>query len=86
MYAFTSFFISRSSIALLQDKIERIAPIRFKRAENTLSQIADVRAQLQKERSERQSRDKEILEDIVRTTTGLKRAMIAMASDGDTSR
>ena len=78
--------ISRSAIALLQRKIENPIPKRFERAEITLSQIARIREQLQKERVKRQATDKAIYEDIVRRTSSLKRAMIAMASDGDCSR
>ena len=78
--------IRRSAIALLEHKIENTVPKRFERPEKTLSEIAYIRAKLREERSKRQSRDKEILEDIVRKTSALKRAMIAMASDGDSSQ
>jgi hypothetical protein len=71
---------------VLQHKIENTIPKRFERAETTLSQIAILRAQLSEERVKRTAADKEIWEDIVRRTSSMKRAMIAMASDGDSSR
>jgi len=76
----------RSAIALLEHKIENTIPKRFERAEKTLAQIASLRTQLREERAKREFTDKAIYEDIVRRTTSLKRAMIAMASDGDSSR
>jgi len=76
----------RSSIAMLQHKIENTIPKRFERAETTLSEIASLRAKLCEERAKRLEMDKAIYEEIVRRTSGLKRAMIAMASDGEISR
>jgi hypothetical protein len=70
---------------VLQHKIENTIPKRLEKAETTLSRIASLRAQLSEERSKRTAADKEILEDIVRRTSSMKRAMIAMASDGDSS-
>jgi len=76
----------RSGIELLRDKIEKSIPRRVERAEITLSKIEDLRAQLHEERAKRQASDKAIYEEIVRRTTAMKRAMIAMASDGDSAR
>ena len=77
---------SRAGIELLRRKVEKTIPERVERAEITLSDIATLRAQIREERAKRQAADQEIYEDIVRRTAAMKRAMIAMASDGDSSR
>jgi hypothetical protein len=76
----------RSAIELLRRKIDNAIPERVERAEITLSNIATLRAQLNEERAIRQASDKAILDDIMNKTAILKRAMIAMVSDGDSSR
>jgi len=73
----------RSAIALLQCRIDKTIPKRLERAEGTLSRIASLREQLRKERAIRQATDSAIYEEIVRRTSSMKRAMISMASDGD---
>ena len=71
---------------MLQHKIENIVPKRFERPEKTLSEIANIRAKLREERSRRQARDKEIMQEMDQQFGALKGAIIAMASDGDISR
>ena len=76
----------RSAITLLEHKIENTVPKRFERPEKILAEIASIRQKLREERAKRIAKDKEIMEDIVRSTSALKRSIIAMASDGDISR
>jgi len=75
----------RAAIELLRRKVEKTIPERVERAEITLSNIANLRAQIREERSKRQAADKAILDDVMHKTATLKRAMIAMVSDGDSS-
>mmetsp|Transcript_4489 Transcript_4489/g.9747 ORF Transcript_4489/g.9747 Transcript_4489/m.9747 type:complete len:321 (-) Transcript_4489:1568-2530(-) len=75
----------RAEIEFLQTKTETGIPNRTERAEVTLSKIAQLRAQVSEERAKRIAADKAIYEDIVRRTAAMKRAMIAMASDGDST-
>jgi len=74
-----------AAIELLRRKVEKMIPERVERAEITLSNIANLRAQIREERSKRQAADKAILDDVMHKTATLKRAMIAMVSDGDSS-
>jgi len=76
----------RASIELLRRKVEKTIPERVERAEITLSNIANLRAQIREERAKRQVADKSISDDVMHKTDTLKRAMIAMVSDGDSSR
>lgn len=73
----------RAAIDLLRKKVEKSIPERVERTEITLSNIAEIRQKVREERAKRQAADKAILEDIVRRTAAMKRAMIAMVSDGD---
>ena len=76
----------RAAIELLRRKIDSAIPKRVENAEITLSNIASLRVQLSEERATRIAADKAILADIVNKTATLQRAMIAIASDGDSSR
>eukprot|EP00536_Pseudo-nitzschia_multiseries_P003651 jgi/Psemu1/295278/fgenesh1_pm.57_\ len=77
--------LRRAETGVLQTKTETGVPNRMERAEVTLSKIAELRARVSEERAARIVADKAIYEEIVRRTTAMKRAMIAMASDGDSS-
>jgi hypothetical protein len=48
-----------------------------------LSKIANLRAQLRQERADRQAADQAVLESIVSNTAAMKRAMMALVSDGE---
>ncbi|KAG7353773.1 hypothetical protein IV203_003128 [Nitzschia inconspicua] len=74
----------RAELGLLKNKIDTTIPQQqTDRLENTLSQIAQLRAKLRQERADRQAADAAILESIVSTTGTIKRAMMALVSDGE---
>ncbi|KAG7359941.1 hypothetical protein IV203_035039 [Nitzschia inconspicua] len=74
----------RAELGLLKNKIDTTIPQQqTDRLENTLSQIAQLRAKLRQERADRQAADAAILESIVATTGTIKRAMMALVSDGE---
>mmetsp|Transcript_79 Transcript_79/g.144 ORF Transcript_79/g.144 Transcript_79/m.144 type:complete len:322 (-) Transcript_79:105-1070(-) len=77
--------LRRAETQVLQTKTETGVPNRMERAEVTLSKIAELRDRVREERAKRIAADKAIYDEIVRRTTAMKRAMIAMASDGDSS-
>ena len=69
----------------MQRKTETGVPNRKERVEVTLAKISELRARVREERAKRIAVDQAIYEDIVRKTSAMKRAMIAMASDGDST-
>jgi hypothetical protein len=73
----------RASVEVLRRKVDGFTPAKTKRLENTLSEIAELRAKLRQERAERQAADQAIMESIAETTESIKRAMMALVSDGD---
>jgi len=73
----------RASIESLRQKVEKLVPSKTDGSTNTLSQIAMLRAQLRQERADRQAADQAILESIAHTTERMKRAMMALVSDGE---
>lgn len=74
----------RAAMELLEQKISKTIPQQqTDRLDNTISKIAQLRAKLRQEKADRQAADQAILEGIVATTGAMKRAMIAIVSDGE---
>lgn len=87
-YSFVLYFpvlFSRAEIEVLRTRLENKPKQMERSAEDTLSRITRLREQVREERAKRITADEVIFEEIVRRTSAMKRAMIAMASDGDTS-
>jgi hypothetical protein len=73
----------RAEMELIKYKVERTIPEQSERLEDALSKIANLRAQLRQERADRQAADQAVLESIVSNTAAMKRAMMALVSDGE---
>jgi predicted aminopeptidase len=66
----------RAAVDTGSNKVDKRAIQEEERLDDFLATVTDLRAQLRQERAQRKAEDKKILDDIVKTTATMKRALL----------
>lgn len=73
----------RASLELMKRRFEQAAEEQSQRGDDVLKTIQALRRKIQQERLQRQTEDKIILDDILRTTATMKRALLVAVGTGN---
>lgn len=72
----------RASVEFVKKQLQTAQEQEHRRGDDVLEIIKELRAQVQRERLQRQAEDKSILDEIIRATVAMKRAMLSAVSPG----
>ena len=71
----------RADVVAVQQRVQEAVNQEAKSYDDFLAAISDLRAKVSKERAERKAADQRIIDDIVRTTVSVKRALLEAVAD-----